>query len=175
MATKRGGAKAAPVATTPVATGAPVSPAEDKTQTDALVSLVEGAPIVEALTEAVADADEGADSAKAESTVEDTPDDSALDGLDAGAARIAAIAALTGAVPATSTSTLLPTPVVEPTGKHVRWADGDQQLVAAVVAVTSYQGTIDGARVCAFKGETLHASEEVIARGVQLGALVRAD
>jgi hypothetical protein len=136
--------------------------------------------VVEALKDAVQAVDEGVAAAKAEATVEGTqvggtPEEATQEAPEAAAtARAAALAALTGA-PVTPEADTAPVPEVEATGDEVTWAEGNEPLVTGVVAFSVYQARVAGHTMQAYKGQTIHATEAVIGRGVALGAVVRAD
>ncbi|WP_427017866.1 hypothetical protein ACQCSX_04425 [Pseudarthrobacter sp. P1] len=86
--------------------------------------------------------------------------------------RLAALAALTGA-PEPLPETSAPVVEVVANGIGVHWPDGDQPLVAGVVAFSVFQARVGGRTMQAYQGQTVHATEAVIARGVRLGALGR--
>lgn len=56
-------------------------------------------------------------------------------------------------------------------GNEVEWPDGKRKLFMALVLVSMFKANVDGKVRYAYKGDVLHATEDVIDRGVALGAL----
>ena len=178
MAAKTGGTRRAPAAATKVAAGADVSPADvQETLIPAPVvetPLVDSSSAVEVLAdlagvpesvveEIAAEVVEAAAATEQEAPVEDSA-----------VARLAAIAALTGA-PAPVAKAAVVVPEVAPNGEVVTWADGDEELASGVVTFDMLRAVVAGRPKQARKGTTVHAPEAVIARAEALGAVVRAD
>lgn len=174
MAAKRGGTRQASAAVAKAAAAdAPAFPAEDTPTLEGIVTTTETPDENTPAKAAAADAPATALDSAADAP--ETPDATATapntDEQPTG--RLAALAALTGAPTTPDAPTPAPAVEVTPNGRESIWADGDTELVTAIVTVTSYQGVINGARLCAYHGETLHATEAIIARGVKFGALER--